>query len=80
MKINNLRLELTREELYNLIENENPTKDVYKNTLLGIINNYQNFSVKQFSWINDKVIFIINKNSKYKSFRKKFNSFEIIGD
>jgi len=79
MKIKNLELVLTRYELINLIENENPDKnsDWSKEKLLYIICNFENFSVKQYEWILSKVKYIINHNNKYKNFRKKFNHFDL---
>jgi hypothetical protein len=78
MKIQNMSLILTRTELYDLIKNDNTdTSDWSRDTLLRIITRYDNFSVKQYEWINSKVKYIINHNDKYKNFRKKFKSFEL---
>ena len=78
MKILNMDLCLTRDELYQMIENHNPEKnDWSREKLLGIIRNFDNFSVKQYEWINSKVKYIITHNDKYKHLRKKFISFDL---
>ena len=75
MKIQNRKLCLTRQELFEMIDKDNPDKsDFLKENILNIIRKYQNFSIKQYQWILAKVIFIINHNNKYRNFRKKFIS------
>jgi hypothetical protein len=79
MKIENRNLVLTRKELVDLIQNENPDKsnenNFFTNTLLSIVKYQVNFSDKQYKWILSKVTYIINHNKKYTNFRKKFKDF-----
>jgi hypothetical protein len=76
MKIKNKELCLTRQELFEMIDNDNPDKsDFLKDNILNIIRKYKNFSIKQYQWILSKVTFIVNHNNKYRNFRKKFNNF-----
>jgi hypothetical protein len=72
-----MTLKLTRNELIEIIENNPDKKDVFKNTILSIINNFPLFSVKQYQWILSKVVYITNHNPKYKNIKKKFISFEL---
>ena len=79
MRIDKMELILTRTELYDLIKNDNPdSPDWSKDTLLKIVSRNYYFSVKQYEWINSKVKYIINHNDKYKIFRKKFKSFNMV--
>jgi hypothetical protein len=79
MKIQNRNLILTRKELIDLIQNENPDKSsensFFTVTLLSIVMSQINFSDKQYNWIISKVTYIINHNKKYINFRKKFKDF-----
>jgi hypothetical protein len=79
MKIQNRDLVLSREELVDLIQNENPDKskenNFFTDTLLSIVKYQVNYSDKQYKWILSKVKYIINHNKKYINFRKKFKDF-----
>jgi hypothetical protein len=81
MKIQNRDLVVSRQELVDLIQNDNPDKSYENNfftyTLLSIVRYQVNFSDKQYKWILSKVTYIINHNKKYINFRKKFNDFII---
>jgi hypothetical protein len=81
MKIQKRELVLSREELVDLIQNENPDKsnenNFFANTLLNIVKNRINYSDKQYNWILSKVTYIINHNKKYINFRKKFKDFVV---
>jgi hypothetical protein len=76
MKIQNRELRLTRQELFEMIDRDNPDKsDFLKENILNIIRSYKNYSIKQYQWILSKIIFIVNHNNKYRNFRKKFKNF-----
>jgi hypothetical protein len=76
MKIQNRELWLTRQELFEMIDNDNPDKsDFLKDNILNIIRKYKNYSIKQYQWILSKITFIVNHNNKYRNLRKKFNNF-----
>jgi hypothetical protein len=81
MRIENRNLVLTRKELIDLIQNENPDKSsensFFTITLVNIITFNINFSDKQYDWILSKITYIINHNKKYINFRKKFKYFII---
>ena len=78
MNIINNSLVITRDELINMIKNDNPDKkDWSKKTLINIINNFKYFSDKQYNWIFEKIKYIVVKNVKYKQFRGKYIMFEI---
>jgi hypothetical protein len=77
MKINNMVLHLTRNELIEIIENNLDKNDVFKDKILNIINNFPIFSVKQGQWILSKVTYITNHNPKYKNINKRFINFEL---
>jgi hypothetical protein len=82
MKIQNRSLLLSREELVNLIQNENPDKSNENNpftlALINIVRRQVNFSDKQHKWVLSKITYIINHNKKYINFRKKFKNFCIL--
>jgi len=78
MEIKNNVLVLTREELINMISNDNTdSNDTYKEKILSMINNFIFFSDKQEKWIYSKILYITNHNEKYKDIRKMFNSFTL---
>jgi hypothetical protein len=78
MTIKKMELHLTKDELYKMIDEDNPDKkDIFKGKILYIIKYFEYFSVKQYKWILSKIIFIPNHNKKYKNIRKKFIDFEI---
>ena len=78
MILENLNLELTKDELISMIKDDNPdSTDWSKEILLNIINSYRNFSVKQYDWILSKIKYIVNHNDKYKSYKKKIKNFSI---
>ena len=79
MKLKNQELEIKREDLIYMIENENPDKkDWSKKELTDMVKRFRSFSVKQSNWILKKVQFIVNHNNKYINYRKKFKSIVII--
>ena len=78
MKLIKTDLILTREELSNMILNDNPEKnDWSKENLISMVKCFRKFSDKQYKWILSKVKYIINHNSKYKNFKNKIKEFEL---
>jgi hypothetical protein len=78
MTIKNKDLEITRTELIDMIENDNPDRnDWSKDKLINILTKYKFPSTKQHNWILSKVKYIVNHNSKYSNFKKKFVSINI---
>ena len=78
MKLDNTDLILSRKELIDMIEKDNPEKnDWSKENLISMIKCFRSFSDKQYKWILSKVNFIINHNNKYKIFKKKFKNLKI---
>ena len=79
MKLNNQELEIKREDLIYMIENENPDKkDWSKRELTNMLKRFRFFSEKQSKWILKKVQYIVNHNNRYINYRKKFKSIVII--
>jgi uncharacterized protein YfbU (UPF0304 family) len=79
VKIKNRELELTRDELFDMIKNDNPDRhDWSRDSLLEMISRFNSFSEKQYKWILSKVKYIINHNKKYSNFKRKFDGFEVV--
>jgi len=70
MEYKNKTLELNKQELINIIE-DNPDKKSIEvdNKLIKTINTYYyRLSIKQYNWITAKINFIIKNNKKYKEY------------
>jgi hypothetical protein len=79
MVIKNKELELTKDELIDMIKNDNPDRhDWSKDILLDIICRFEFFSIKQYKWILSKVKYIVNHNKKYSNFKKKFTDIDVV--
>ena len=78
MEIKENKLYITRDELFKMINEDNPDKnDFLKDKLLNIVNNFEHFSEKQYNWILSKMKYITNHNSKYEEIKNNFISFEL---
>ena len=81
MKVENNELLLTKDELINMIKNDNPDKNDWSNkTLVEMLTRFKYLSKKQHEWVLSKIKYIVNHNVKYKNFKRKFKYFDIIGD
>ena len=71
MEYKNKTLELNKQELINIIENNLDKKSIeVDNKLIKTIHTYYyRLSVKQYNWITAKINFIIKNNKKYKEYR-----------
>jgi len=71
MEYKNKTLELNKQELINIIE-DNPDKkslEVDNKLIKTIQTYYYRLSVKQYNWITAKINFIVKNNKKYKEYR-----------
>ena len=71
MEYKNKTLELNKQELINIIE-DNPDKksmEVDSKLIKTIHTYYYRLSVKQYNWITVKINFIVKNNKKYKEYR-----------
>ena len=74
MKLENKTLYLTKDELTNIIKNDNPQKnDWARDKLLKMIADYTFFTDSQIKWLLSKIMFITNYNKKYINIKKQFN-------
>jgi len=78
MKLWNKDLILTRDELINMIQTDNPDKNDWSNEILvKMITNFKYLSKKQYEWVLSKIKYIVNHNKKYTNFKKKVKGFEL---
>ena len=77
MVLENNELILSKEELINMIKDDNPdNRDWSRDVLVKMINSYKYLSNKQYEWVLSKIKYIVNHNTKYKNFKKKVKRFE----